>query len=193
ERYREAARGVADFLRRHVPSLDALEHVDMGGGFPADGRKPYARRAWDPRPVVESVAAIVAGLAPAFPGRRPRLILEPGRYLVGDAVVLVSRVIARRSAPSRQVVLSNASVTMLPATTYAPQEILAFTEGLEERTSRTQETTVFGASCREDDLLYRGPFPAVSTGDVLVHLCAGAYNASLAPEFIFERPRTIFW
>lgn len=194
ERYREATANVAAFLRERVPSYEeTIEYVDMGGSFPSMRPKPYARRSWDPRPIEEYIDAIAAALAPAFPKRTPRLIVEPGRYLVGDAFLFVSEVIDRRDAPGRQVVLSNASISMIPLTHYSPQAIRAFTADLEEKTDHATETTIFGASCREDDLLFRGPFPAVEVGDMLIHYAVGAYNSSLGPAFIFEPPATVFF
>ncbi len=192
--YREATANVVRFLKERVPSYEeTIDTVDMGGSYPSARPQPYTKETWDPRPIEEYVEAITSSLEPAFLDRKPTLIVEPGRYLVGDAFLFVSEVIDRRDAPERQVVLSNASISMVPLTHYSPQAIRAFTPDLAEKTERTTETTIFGASCREDDLLYRGPFPVVEIGDLLIHYAVGAYNSSLSPAFIFEKPRAVFF
>jgi diaminopimelate decarboxylase len=192
--HRLAARKLAAFAQKSIPGYQsALRTIDLGGGFPAHGLRPHNREpeSWDPRPIDEYIEAIVEELAPAFPeATRPTLILEPGRYLVNDAILLVSRVIdiPRSRRDTRQVVLSNASISMVPLTHYTPQIIQAWSPELELREGELRDSVLYGASCREDDVLQEGPFPSVEIGDFLVYCAVGAYNASLGPDFIFESP-----
>jgi diaminopimelate decarboxylase len=190
--YRLAARKLGDFARKSVPDhATRLRTIDLGGGYPSHGLKPRNRESYEPLPIEEYVDAIVAGLEPAFPDEaRPTLILEPGRYLVNDAVMLVAEVIDVPEAPSdgRRVVLSNASITMVPLTHYCPQIIRPYTPELEPRSGEPVETILYGASCREDDILHEGPLAPARVGDLLVYYAVGAYNANLGPDFIFEVP-----
>jgi diaminopimelate decarboxylase len=192
--YRLASRKLAAFAQKSIPDYRTrLRSLDLGGGFPAHGLKPRNREveSWDPRPIGEYVDAIVAELEPAFPsGSRPTLILEPGRYLVNDAILLVAQVIdvPERTGATRQTVLSNASITMLPLIHYCPQIIRAWSPELSPRAGDELDSVLYGASCREDDILQEGPFPRVRVGDFLVTYAVGAYNANLGPDFIFETP-----
>jgi diaminopimelate decarboxylase len=192
--YRLAARKLVAFAQKSIPGYQgALRSIDLGGGFPAHGPRPHKREpeSWDPRPIGEYVEAIVEGLGPAFPEEgRPKLILEPGRYLVNDAILLVSKVIdvPGRGRDARQTVLANASITMVPLTHYSPQIIRAWSPELEPREGEERDSILYGASCREDDILQEGPFPQVRIGDFLVYYAVGAYNANLGPDFIFETP-----
>ena len=192
--YRLASRKLVAFAQKSILNYeDRLRSVDLGGGFPAHGLKPRNREAesWDPRPIGEYVGAIVEELEPAFPSdSRPTLILEPGRYLVNDAIVLVTQVIdvPQRSVGNRQTVLSNASITMLPLIHYCPQIIRAWSPELTPRGGEQVETVLYGASCREDDVLHEGLFPRARVGDFLIYYAVGAYNANLGPDFIFETP-----
>lgn len=192
--YRLAARRLAAFAQESIPGYEgALRTLDLGGGFPAHGRRPHKRapESWDPRHIGEYVDAIVEGLAPAFAAEsRPKLVLEPGRYLVNDAILLVSRVIdvPSRVRDRRQTVLSDASISMVPLTHYSPQIIRAWSPELEPREGKERDTILYGASCREDDILQEGPFPEVRIGDFLVTYAVGAYNANMGPDFIFESP-----
>jgi diaminopimelate decarboxylase len=187
-----AARKLAEFAQKSIPDYSTrLRTLDLGGGFPSHGLKPRNRESYDPPPIEEFIDAIVAELEPAFPGEaRPTLILEPGRYLVNDAVMLVAEVIdVPEVAPyDRRTVLSNASITMVPLTHYCPQIIRPYTPALEPRGGEPVETILYGASCREDDVLHEGPLAPVQVGDLLVYYAVGAYNANLGPDFIFEVP-----
>lgn len=185
--YRRAARALGSFAREQ--SLDELSYVDMGGGFPASGPKPRSRNRWDPRPISEYVEAIAEELFSFFEGeRRPVLVLEPGRYLVGDAVVLVSQVIRARVVDGLQTAVTNGAITMLPLIHYVPQIARSFGPDLEPRDGEMLSTVVYGSSCREDDVLFEGPLAETAVGDLLVHYAAGAYNQNLSPGFIFETP-----
>ena len=63
-----------------------LRMINVGGGFPSR----YLR---DVPPIENYAAAIEASLAKRFPGKRPEMIVEPGRYIVGDAGVLQAEVV----------------------------------------------------------------------------------------------------
>ena len=123
---------------------------------------------------------------------RPRLILEPGRYLVADAIVFVSETVRVEREDGLQLVTCDGAVSMVPLTHYCPQVVRVFSRDLEPRDGALEPSIVFGASCRENDVLYRGLLPRAATGDYLVFYAAGAYNSTLSPAFIFETPPVMF-
>ncbi len=192
--YRDAARELARFVADVMPAegRQRIASLDLGGGFPAHGPKPRSRERWSPRPIDEYVRAITDELATAFPGERPALILEPGRYLVADAIVFVSEVVRVRRDAGLQLVTGDGAVTMVPLTHYCPQVVRVFSRELELRRGEGERTIVFGASCRENDILYRGLLPRPAVGDLLVFYAAGAYNSTLSPAFIFDAPPVVF-
>jgi diaminopimelate decarboxylase len=193
--YQLAARKLAEFAQQSIPDFSTrLRTLDLGGGFPAHGLKPRNRESYVPCRIEAYIDPIVAELEQVFPDdARPTLILEPGRYLVNDAVMLVAEVIdVPETAPGqRRTVLSNASITMVPLTHYCPQIIRPYTRNLEPRGGEPVETVLYGASCREDDVLHEGPFAPTRTGDLLIYYAVGAYNANLGPDFIFEVPQLV--
>jgi len=168
-----------------------LRFLNMGGGFPAHSPKPKSRQRWDPQPIDAYIAAITQALRNHFPDDghpTPTLVVEPGRYLVDDGVVLVTRITHVKSRDGRQVVNCDGSISMVPLTHYRPQVIRAYTESLTERGGPEASTILHGSTCRENDILFDGAFVRVEPGDYLVHYAAGAYNASLSADFIFESP-----
>ena len=120
--------------------------------------------------------------------RHPTLIVEPGRYLTCDGIILVTRVIHVKQHDGRQVINCDGSISMVPLTHYIPQIIRAYTDDIQQRTGHEIPTIIYGSTCRENDILYEGPFAEARPGDYLVHYAAGAYNANLSPNFIFETP-----
>ncbi len=193
--YREAARELARFIADVMPRLGGkrLASVDFGGGFPAHGPKPRSRDRWAPRPIEEYVEAITAELAPVLPeNQRPTLILEPGRYLVADAIVFVSELVRVEHEAGLQLATCDGAVSMLPLTHYCPQVVRVFSRELEPRAGALEPSIVFGASCRENDVLYRGLLPRATAGEYLVFYAAGAYNSTLSPAFIFDTPPVVF-
>jgi diaminopimelate decarboxylase len=197
ELYREGARRLAQFLARRAQDNrhQPIRSLDLGGGFPAHGPKPRSRAQWSPRPIEAYVRAITDELATVFPdGDRPTLILEPGRYLVADAFVFVCEVVRVSSEGGVQMVTGNGAITMLPLIHYCPQVVRAFSPDLEPRDDggTPAQSVIFGASCREDDVMYHGLLPPVRTGDLLAFYAVGAYNSTLSPQFIFETPQVVF-
>lgn len=190
EIHRRAANAVGRFSSECVSEV--LKFVDMGGGFPAHGPKPRSRQRWDPRPIGEYVDAICSELR-SFMKPEPLLILEPGRYLACDSTVFVSQVVRAEDDSDSQTLVSNGAISMQPLIHYCPQFVQAFSPALERREAEPITTLVYGSSCREDDVLYHGLLPRAEVGDYLVHYAAGAYNSNLSPDFIFDRPPTLFF
>jgi diaminopimelate decarboxylase len=188
--YAEACRALVDFLKSWpAREITALEYIDMGGGFPAHMSKLDTRDSWDPRPINEYIVAISRELGKFFEGRpAPRLILEPGRYLVNDAIIFVSRIVSVRDRAGTQQITCNGATTMLPFTRHRLPIIRAFRRDLTRRKGAAIPSTIYGASCREDDVLFQGTMGRVEAGDFLVHFGVGAYNSSINPPFIFPCP-----
>jgi diaminopimelate decarboxylase len=189
--FREAARELARFVAEVSPRT--LASLDLGGGFPAHGPKPHSRERWAPRPIEDYIGPIAEELARVFPQHdRPRLILEPGRYLVADAIVFVSETVRVERDGGLQLVTADGARLMVPLVHYCPQVVRVYSRELEPRDGDHEPTVVFGASCRENDIMYRGLLPPIAAGDYLVFYAAGAYNSSLSPAFIFDTPPVVF-
>jgi diaminopimelate decarboxylase len=185
--YAAMARRVGEFAQGHARGL---KYVNLGGGFPGHSPRPRSRESWDPRPIDAYVAAIAAALRPFFPDEAtaPALIVEPGRYLVSDPVVLVTEVVHVHERQGTRVVNTNGSISMVPLTHYRDQMLRAYTPAFAPRVASDAPTIIHGATCRENDVLLKGPFPRVEVGDFLVTYAAGAYNSTLSPDFIFASP-----
>lgn len=155
----------------------ALDFLNLGGGLPAQYRAPLP-------PLSDYAEAIDAALKLSFGGARPRTIIEPGRYLVGDAGLLRSRVLLiaekSRHARHRWIYLDAGRYNGLP-------ETLGERIHYRLRVSRegpTGPVILAGPTCDSTDILYeRAAYQlplALAIGDMVDFLSAGAYTASYA-------------
>jgi diaminopimelate decarboxylase len=151
-----------------------IKRVDLGGGLGI----PY-REEEVPLPV--DYAAVVKG---AVGNLGCHLIFEPGRMLVGNAGILVSRVTYVKQGDARRFVIVDAAMNdlMRPAMYDAWHEIKPLNEpanGVE-----MAPADVVGPACESSDTFARQrPLPPVCDGDLLAIFTAGAYGAVMASSY----------
>jgi diaminopimelate decarboxylase len=155
----------------------ALEYVDLGGGFgiPYSGEAPF------------EFQRLFAELGARFAATGLRLILEPGRSLVGDAGALLVRVLYVKETEHKRFVVVDGGMNVLlrPALYGSYHHIVP----VERRTASTSLADVVGPLCETGDFLARGrELPEVRAGDLLAVLGAGAYGMALASNYN-SRPR----
>jgi diaminopimelate decarboxylase len=171
DRYRRAMERVGELARR----LQPLEFVDVGGGFGV----PYHP---EERPLDLSAAAdAVRG---ALDGVDADLVVEPGRYLVADAGVLLARVNTRKEAPDAVVAGVDASLATMvrPAMFDAYHPVRNLAPGADERP--TEAVTVGGPVCSSADTFCAArPLARPERDDLLAVGVVGAYGYELASRF----------
>jgi len=154
--------------------------VDVGGGFGV----PY-RPDDDPL----DLDAVAEATREALGDTAADLAVEPGRYLVADAGVLLTEVNTVKDVPEGAVVGVGAGMTTLarPAIYDAHHEIRTLSVA-ESEPRPEREVTVAGPVCESGDSFgdYRLPDPA--RGDLLAVGNAGAYGYEMASQYN-SRPR----
>jgi diaminopimelate decarboxylase len=179
EPYLAAFDSVMAFSDSLGPLAASVDHYDLGGGF-AIGYGHAAGRF--------DVAALGAALAPRIRARGLRPVLEPGRFLVGDAGILVTSVLGLKERPTHRFALVDAAMTELirPALYSAVHPILP-TAGLARPTAGVAD--VVGPVCESGDFLGKArDLPQLRVGERLAVLAAGAYGSSMASNYN-TRPR----
>lgn len=162
-----------------------LEFLDLGGGLGV----PYHHDT-DPAPTPEDYAKAVmpvflAGIKAA--GITPDLWVEPGRFLVADSTVLLTRVNSTKSAHKRFAnVDAGFNLLIRPAMYDAYHEVIVANRA---DAPLTTEYTVTGPICETGDILAADRnLPELATGDLIAVLDAGAYGYAMSSQYN-GRPR----
>ncbi|WP_132057696.1 diaminopimelate decarboxylase [Halorussus amylolyticus] len=177
--HRELVSRMGDLAREVAHRGIDLEFVDIGGGFGV----PYSP---DEDPL--NLDAVAEATREAVGSIDATLAVEPGRYLVADAGVLLTRVNTVKEAPGATVVGVGAGMTDLarPAIYDAHHEIRSLSDEWEDRPTR--EVTVVGPVCESSDTFGEHDLPAPERGDLLAIGNAGAYGYEMASQYN-SRPR----
>lgn len=176
-----------------IDTLRAANHeidtIDIGGGFGAHYQGDEA----------PSAAEYAAKIVPMLKDKGLRVVLEPGRSLVANAGVLLTRVIHIKPAETKRFVVVDASMNELirPALYGAyhfvwPTAAGAFTpthRGPEQPFDGLMKSDVVGPVCESADFLAKDRMlPPVDAGEYLAAFSAGAYSMSMANQYN-ARPR----
>jgi len=153
-----------------------LSVVNVGGGFPAQYHEAI------PSPG-EYAQAIHCAIGTHLAGRSPRLIAEPGRYLVGDAGVLVSEVVlvsSKSSMEERRWV--TVDIGVFGGLAEALDEAIRYRISTPHDGGPTGPVVIAGPSCDSMDVLYDKSdyhLPlALSPGDKVMLHSTGAYTTT---------------
>ena len=116
--------------------------------------------------------------------RNVELLLEPGRVLVGNAGVLVSRVEYVKPTDSKNFLVIDAAMNDLirPAMYGAHHDIVAVVEP--SPGTELQDYDIVGPVCETGDTFARArPLPPLAEGDLMAFRSAGAYGAVMSSEY----------
>jgi diaminopimelate decarboxylase len=154
-----------------------IDHLDLGGGLGI----PYSRET--PPPAREYVAALLACTG----RRKQRILIEPGRALVGNAGLLLTRVEYLKHTSHRDFAIVDAAMNdlMRPALYDAYHEILPVSG---TKSGSTKPYQVVGPVCETGDFLGHDRNLALSQGDLLAIMSSGAYGMSMSSNYN-TRPR----
>ncbi len=157
-----------------------LEFIDLGGGLGI----PYHHDT-DPAPTPEDYAAKVipvfrAGVEAC--GITPELWVEPGRSLVADSTVLLTRVNSTKSAHKKFAnVDAGFNLLIRPAMYDAYHEVIVANRA---DAPLTTEYTVTGPICETGDIVAADrKLPLLETGDIIAVLDAGAYGFAMSSQY----------
>src|SRR5690349_10544743 len=155
----------------------SVEALDVGGGL---GVRYHNEKA-------PSAQAFAAAVAPPINQAGLALVCEPGRYLVANAGVLLTKVLYRKHAGGKEFVVVDAGMTdfVRPSHYNAHHEIVPLKDG-----TRPEElVNVVGPICESGDFLALDrKLPAVEPGEYLAVLGTGAYGFVMSSTYN-QRPR----
>jgi diaminopimelate decarboxylase len=177
--FRTGAERLADLVTSvRAAGVDTLGTISVGGGlgiaYAADDP------ALDPGEFTEAVAPLAA--ATGLP-----LMVEPGRYLVGPAGVLLTRVLYRKHAGGRDIVITDAGMNdLLRPALYQAHHPVRVVGGTGD--TGAEVVDVVGPICESGDFLARErPVAGAAGGALLAIGGAGAYGFSMSSQYNSRR------
>lgn len=174
----DAAARILALTERLARAGIELSHIDLGGGF------GIRYRDEKPAPIGQFLDGALGVLA----GRREMLIVDPGRSIVGDAGILLTRVEYLKPGESKNFVVVDAAMNDLirPALYDAWHEIRQVRQT--ESDAATGVYDIVGPICESADFLARERELAVRPGSLLAVMTAGAYGMAMSSNYN-TRPR----
>lgn len=188
--YAAGARKAIELIAQLRSQGHAIRYLNMGGGFGISyrGQESLPARAY------------AEAILPAVRETGCQLILEPGRVIVGNSGILVTRVIYTKESGGKRFVIQDGGMNdlirptlyeafhriwpVVPAGT-AP----AMPENFESEIPGTELIDVVGPVCETGDFFARDRrLPPLASGDLLAVFSAGAYGMSMSSNYN-SRPR----
>lgn len=174
-------------LARTLAARYPLEFFSLGGGMgvvyrPAlnSGRQGWWKSA--PARGILTPARYADALVPLLKPLGLRILIEPGRFIVGNAGILVTRVEYVKRTGRRNFIIVDAAMNDLirPAFYDSYHEIVT----LRRRTGARVSSDVVGPICESGDFFAKDrPLPKVREGDYLALMSAGAYGSVMASNY----------
>ena len=179
--YLEAMDRVLDLVTQIEAAGIPIHHIDFGGGLGIDYNG-------DTPPAADVLWQQLLGKLDARGFGNRKIMIEPGRSLVGNAGVCLTEVLFLKPGEQKNFCIVDAAMNDLPRP--ALYEAFHRIVPLAEANPAAQTTTydVVGPVCESGDWLGRDRALAVQQGDVLAVLSAGAYCMSMASNYT-TRPR----
>lgn len=170
--YLDALDRILDLIRGLTSAGIALHHIDLGGGI--------GIRYHDEQPL--ALADYARAIGERLADRPERLILEPGRSLVGNGGLLLTRVEYLKHGEARHFAVVDAAMNdlMRPALYDAYHSVLP----VSQRASAAADVyDVVGPVCESGDFLARERQLAIAEGDLIAIMSAGAYGMSMSSNY----------
>ncbi|MSQ54061.1 MAG: diaminopimelate decarboxylase [Betaproteobacteria bacterium] len=176
--FADAASRIAALVERLHNAGIALRHIDLGGGI------GIRYKDETPAPVGEFVRAAIAALG----GRKEKLLLDPGRSIVGHAGVLLARIEYVKAGEEKNFLVVDAAMNDLlrPALYDAWHDVLPVREAQSSGSAAVYD--VVGPVCESADFLAKDRRLAACAGDLLAIMSAGAYGMCMSSNYN-TRPR----
>ena len=189
--YVDAVNKVIALIDRLTSRGHKIEWFDVGGGFGVNYQRPDQALA-----VTEHAKALV----PLLRGKPYRIAFEPGRYIAGNAGVLLTKVLYRKRGGAKQFVIVDAGMNdLIRPTLYDSYHHIwpVKPTGADAQAARSVDAIpadgevvdVVGPICESGDYLAQGrALPKVGRDDLLCVFTAGAYGFSMSSNYN-NRPR----
>jgi len=189
--YVDAVNKIVALIDRLTERGHKIEWFDVGGGFGVNYERPDQAK-----PVTEHAKALV----PLLQNKPYKIAFEPGRYIAGNAGILLTQVLYRKTGCEKKFVIIDAGMNdLIRPTLYEsyhhiwpvkPDPANLNADRRRDFTPKDSETVdIVGPICESGDYLAKArPLPPTKRGDLLAVFTAGAYGFAMSSNYN-NRPR----
>jgi len=164
----------------------ALQFVNLGGGIGIT----YSDE--QPFQIEQYCTCIHQIFGSAIQGQKLKILIEPGRYLMGNSGILVTQILYRKERKMQDFLIVDAAMNDLirPALYGSYHQIIPVKEKF--RNDPLKKTTIVGPICESSDFLGKSRKLSIhlQKSDLLAILSAGAYGFTLSSQYN-SRPRAV--
>jgi diaminopimelate decarboxylase len=177
-----ALRKVVRFVEACRRQGHKVKYINMGGGFGIQYNKEPARRARD----------FARKILPVVKGTGCRLLMEPGRFIVGNSGILLTRVLyTKKAGDGRTFVICDAAMNdLIRPTLYEAYHHIWPVSGPASKTQTDGmiRADIVGPVCESGDFFAKDRrVPRVDKNDVLAIFSAGAYGMTMSSNYNSRR------
>ena len=177
----QALKVATDFIKKLRDDYNVqLKWLNIGGGLGIVYNKERPQTAQE----------FAYNILPILKDIDLKVIFEPGRFIVGNAGILVTRVIYVKDTPKKRFVIVDAAMNDLlrPALYDAHHEIVPVKFQISFFEAKTKTADIVGPVCESGDFLGKNRnLPDLKTGDLLAVMGAGAYGFSMSSNYNSRR------
>ncbi len=166
----DAIAKILDFIKSENLKL---EYLNIGGGLGIiyDKEKP------------QTADEFAKNVLPLLKSSKLKIILEPGRFIVGNSGVLVTKILYIKETPLKKFIIVDAGMNDLarPSLYGAHHSIVT---AIEKNNAEQTSVDIVGPICESGDFLAKArPMPPLAMGELLVVMGAGAYGFSMSSNY----------
>ncbi|MDD5568689.1 MAG: diaminopimelate decarboxylase [Candidatus Omnitrophica bacterium] len=179
EPFAAAITKIIGFIRGLKREGIVIEYLNIGGGLGI---------VYD-REMPQTADKFAARILPLLKKSGLKIIMEPGRFIVGNAGILVTRVLYVKNTPKKKFIIVDGGMNDLirPALYEAYHQVLPVIKGF-GREAEAEKADVVGPICESGDFFAKDRvLPLVEEGDCLAVMGAGAYGFSMASNYNSRR------
>ncbi|RBP45576.1 diaminopimelate decarboxylase [Garciella nitratireducens] len=181
--YKIAAKIMMDLIKElKIKYKLVIEELNLGGGFGIEYLKGDS--CFSAEKIVNEILKTIQDQSLKYQVKIPKIIIEPGRYVVGNAGITLYEIGAIKNIPGiRKYVSVNGGMVDNPRTAlYDAKYHAVIANKVNEK--EKELVSISGKCCESGDMLiWDIPLPVCEPGDILAVLATGAYNYSMASNY----------
>ncbi|HLD05122.1 MAG TPA: hypothetical protein VJG90_05375 [Candidatus Nanoarchaeia archaeon] len=171
---------------RYATDLGAkIKYLDLGGGFPPnDNSHPQYGKMYDLPEGGKKIVEGIQKLLQKYQLAAPYLIFEPGKHIVSNAMMALTKIVSEKNMGKNKMVILNGSVYNLVADIFVSKLTYHFLPANKMRQPRTERYRITGSTCDCIDVFSKGEaMPKLEKDDLLMIMDCGAYSEVFASNF----------